>query len=186
MGLQLMGCRNVSVTGLNISSTGGDGIYVAGWGHHINLPNGSRLFVSTRQHSANITVRGVHCNDNYRQVTGHPPPPLLGRLQSEGAFRPLRLWRLLSVAFHPCIDRLQGMSIISVVGMRVSDSTFSGTNGTAPQFGIDMEPNRVLDSLQVTDHSLPSLLGRCSSSCVDGRTSTSATAPSSATSAAGS
>eukprot|EP01045_Picozoa_sp_COSAG04_P061070 COSAG04_NODE_31159_length_258_cov_0.767296_1_plen_24_part_01 len=24
------------------------------------------------------------------------------------------------------------MSIISVVGMRVSDSTFSGTNGTAP------------------------------------------------------
>ena len=42
------------------------------------------------------------------------------------------------------------MSIISVVGMRVSDSTFSGTNGTAPQFGIDMEPNRVLDSLQVT------------------------------------
>ena len=72
MGLQLMGCRNVSVTGLNISSTGGDGIYVAGWGHHINLPNGSRLFVSTRQHSANITVRGVHCHDNYRQVTDRP------------------------------------------------------------------------------------------------------------------
>ena len=186
MGLQLMGCRNVSVTGLNISSTGGDGIYVAGWGHHINLPNGSRLFVSTRQHSANITVRGVHCHDNYRQVTDPLPPPLLGRLQSEGAFCPLQLWRRLSVAFHPCIDRLQGMSIISVVGMRVSDSTFSGTNGTAPQFGIDMEPNRVLDSLQVTDHSLPSLLGRCSSSCVDGRTSTSATAPSSATSVAGS
>ena len=85
MGLQLMGCRNVSVTGLNISSTGGDGIYVAGWGHHINLPNGSRLFVSTRQHSADITVRGVHCHDNYRQVTDHSSPPLLGRLQSEAA-----------------------------------------------------------------------------------------------------
>ena len=56
------------------------------------------------------------------------------------------------------------MSIISVVGMRVSDSTFSGTNGTAPQFGIDMEPNRVLDSLQVGARPFlirrPSSLGR--------------------------
>ena len=68
MGLQLMGCRNVSVIGLNISATGGDGIYVAGWGHHVYLKNGSRVFVSTYQNSSDITVRGVHCHDNYRQV----------------------------------------------------------------------------------------------------------------------
>jgi hypothetical protein len=43
---------------------------------------------------------------------------------------------------------MQGMSIISVVGMVVSNSTFSNTNGTAPQFGIDLEPNRVEDELQ--------------------------------------
>ena len=38
-------------------------------------------------------------------------------------------------------NRRQGMSIISVDGLLVKDSIFSNTNGTAPQAGLDIEPN---------------------------------------------
>jgi parallel beta-helix repeat protein len=38
-------------------------------------------------------------------------------------------------------NRRQGMSVISVDGMVVSNSIFKNTGGTAPQAGIDIEPN---------------------------------------------
>lgn len=38
-------------------------------------------------------------------------------------------------------NRRQGMSITSAVGVIVEDSTFSNTEGTAPQAGVDLEPN---------------------------------------------
>lgn len=38
-------------------------------------------------------------------------------------------------------NRRQGLSVISVNGMVVKDSTFNDTDGTAPQAGIDIEPN---------------------------------------------
>lgn len=38
-------------------------------------------------------------------------------------------------------NRRQGMSIISVDGMIVKNSVFKNTTGTAPQAGIDLEPN---------------------------------------------
>ena len=38
-------------------------------------------------------------------------------------------------------NRRQGMSIISVDGMIVKNSVFKNTRGTAPQAGIDIEPN---------------------------------------------
>lgn len=38
-------------------------------------------------------------------------------------------------------NRRQGMSIIAVDGMLVKDSIFRNTNGTAPQAGLDIEPN---------------------------------------------
>eukprot|EP01051_Picozoa_sp_SAG22_P012759 SAG22_NODE_1356_length_4631_cov_2.105693_7_plen_346_part_00 len=157
MGLQLLGCKNVSVDGWNISSTGGDGICewasaltgsafahacacavaltdslalppsdVAGWGRHDPaLPNGTRPFVVYREHSANISVANVHCHDNCTSVVGHSPPPSCLMAPSP------RLTACL-----PRADR-QGMSIISVVGMQVHFSSFTGTNGTAPQFGIE-------------------------------------------------
>ena len=40
------------------------------------------------------------------------------------------------------------MSVISVVGLRVRNSTFSNTNGTAPSAGIDFEPNDRNDRLE--------------------------------------
>ncbi len=38
-------------------------------------------------------------------------------------------------------NRRQGLSIVSVDGMTVKDSTFSNTAGTLPEAGIDIEPN---------------------------------------------
>jgi hypothetical protein len=66
MGLELHGVANVTVTGLNISSTGGDGIYISGNGHHVTLSNGTRDFVSVRNESRDITIADVHCHNNYR------------------------------------------------------------------------------------------------------------------------
>jgi len=45
-------------------------------------------------------------------------------------------------------NRRQGMSIIDVDGLFVSNSQFNNTNGTAPQAGIDFEPNSASDLLQ--------------------------------------
>ncbi len=54
MGLALRGCKDVTVEGLRIESSGGDGIYIDGGG-------GKRRFCK------NITIRNVTCYDNHRQ-----------------------------------------------------------------------------------------------------------------------
>ncbi len=54
MGLALRGCRDVTVEGLRIESSGGDGIYIDGGG-------GKRRFCE------DITIRNVTCYDNHRQ-----------------------------------------------------------------------------------------------------------------------
>lgn len=38
-------------------------------------------------------------------------------------------------------NRRQGISVISVKGLKITDPTINNTNGTAPQSGIDIEPN---------------------------------------------
>ncbi len=42
----------------------------------------------------------------------------------------------------------QGISVVSVRGLLVEDSVIEGTAGTAPQAGIDFEPNRAVEYLQ--------------------------------------
>jgi hypothetical protein len=44
--------------------------------------------------------------------------------------------------------RRNGLSLISVKGFRCIDCNFSDTNGTAPQFGVDIEPNNTDEFLQ--------------------------------------
>ena len=53
MGLALRGCQSVLVEGLNIESSGGDGIYIDGG--------------SGRRFCKDITIRNVKCDDNHRQ-----------------------------------------------------------------------------------------------------------------------
>jgi hypothetical protein len=45
-------------------------------------------------------------------------------------------------------NRRQGLSITSARRVRVVDCEFSDTSGTAPQFGIDLEPNQRLDVME--------------------------------------
>ncbi len=88
MGLALRGCRNVEVSGLRLTASGGDGIYVGRTEKNAGCTD--------------IRIRDVVCDDNYRQ----------------------------------------GISIISVRGLRVERCVLRGTEGTAPAAGIDFEPNR--------------------------------------------
>jgi len=53
-GLSLLGCNNILVEGLRIESSGGDGIYIDGWG-------------KKQRFSKDITIRNVTCYDNHRQ-----------------------------------------------------------------------------------------------------------------------
>ena len=91
--LALYGCSDITIIGLLISSSGGDGIYMTG----LTSTGGSDNLMG---YCRNIVLDSVVCDDHYRQ----------------------------------------GMSVISVVGLRVVNSTFSNTNGTPPSSGVDFEP----------------------------------------------
>lgn len=86
--LSIRGCRNVTVEGLVLRESGGDGIYL-GTG-------------SGRTPNRDITIRNVICDGNNRQ----------------------------------------GVSVITVAGLLMENCVFKNTEGTAPQAGIDFEPNR--------------------------------------------
>ncbi len=106
MGLSFTGCKDVTVEGLRIESTGGDGIYIGSSG--------------ARRWCENVTVRNCACVDNHRQ----------------------------------------GISVISAVHLLIEDCILSGTEGTAPAAGIDMEPDEpderlvdcVIRNCMVTDN----------------------------------
>ncbi len=48
-------------------------------------------------------------------------------------------------------NRRNGLSIGNVIGMKVYDSEFSNTNGTSPQCGIDVEPDKGIDGKSYND-----------------------------------
>jgi hypothetical protein len=49
-------------------------------------------------------------------------------------------------------NRRNGLSIGNVIGMKVYDSEFNNTNGTAPQCGIDVEPDKDRDGTGYCDN----------------------------------
>ena len=55
----------------------------------------------------------------------------------------------------------QGMSVIGVVGLAVSDSVLADTAGTPPSAGLDIEPNSPENSLQGDEPCMLLLLLRC-------------------------
>lgn len=88
--ISILGSADVTVRGLTLEASGGDGIYVAE-----NRQTGGRRY------SSNITIEDVRAIDHHRQ----------------------------------------GMSVVSVDGLLVRRCVFSSTEGTAPQAGIDFEPD---------------------------------------------
>ncbi|MBX7257911.1 MAG: right-handed parallel beta-helix repeat-containing protein [Candidatus Hydrogenedentes bacterium] len=95
MVIDLGGCRNVTIEGMRLESSGGDGIYVGAGG-------------GDKPYCENVTIRNVVCHDNYRQ----------------------------------------GISVISAKDLLIENCTMSGTGGTAPEAGIDFEPNAPNERLE--------------------------------------
>jgi len=85
--LSIRGCQDVTVDGLTLAQSGGDGIYL-GTG-------------SDRATNRNVTIRNVVCDGNNRQ----------------------------------------GISVITAENLLIENCVFRDTKGTAPQAGIDFEPN---------------------------------------------
>lgn len=93
MGLSITGCKNVSIEGLRIESSGGDGIYIGA--------------TKTHPWCEDVTIRNCVALDNHRQ----------------------------------------GISVITAQNLLIENCEFSGTSGTAPQAGIDFEPNQANERL---------------------------------------
>ena len=85
--LAIRGSSHVTVAGLTLRQSGGDGIYLGVTG--------------SRNVNEDVVIREVVCEENHRQ----------------------------------------GMSVISARNLLVENSMFNHTAGTAPQAGIDLEPN---------------------------------------------
>ncbi|MHB8902920.1 MAG: right-handed parallel beta-helix repeat-containing protein [Thermoguttaceae bacterium] len=85
--LSLRGCENVTVEGLTLADSGGDGIYLGAG--------------ATGASNRNIVIRNVVCDGHNRQ----------------------------------------GISIITAENLLIENCVFSNTGGTAPEAGIDFEPN---------------------------------------------
>ena len=85
--LAFYACENVTVRGLTVADSGGDGIYLGAGSH--GLP------------CKNVTLQNLRCVNHHRQ----------------------------------------GISVISAEGLTIEDCAFNDTSGTAPQAGIDFEPN---------------------------------------------
>ncbi|MBN1854935.1 MAG: right-handed parallel beta-helix repeat-containing protein [Pirellulales bacterium] len=91
--LSLRGCEDVTIEGLTLAESGGDGIYL-GVG-------------SNNATNRNITIRNVICDGNNRQ----------------------------------------GISVITAENLLIENCMFMNTRGTAPQAGIDFEPNHFEERL---------------------------------------
>lgn len=90
--LSLRGVRDVTVEGLTLRHSGGDGIYI---------DRGDGYAYNTVPHSSNVTLRDLSSINNRRQ----------------------------------------GISAISVDGLAVQGCEFRDTQGTAPESGLDCEPD---------------------------------------------
>jgi hypothetical protein len=86
--LSICGCENVTIEGLTLLESGGDGIYLGAGSNDAT--------------NSNVTIRNVVCDGNNRQ----------------------------------------GISVITAENLLIEDCVFCNTQGTAPQAGIDFEPNR--------------------------------------------
>jgi len=93
MTLDFDGCRKITVEGLRLESSGGDGIYL---GATSELP-----------WCEDVLIRNVVCDDHHRQ----------------------------------------GISVIGAVNLLIENCILSNTGGTAPQAGIDFEPNQAREKL---------------------------------------
>jgi parallel beta-helix repeat protein len=114
----------IRVRGLSNVTISGPGTVQGDRATHTGPPSEGYMCIAINT-SSNITVSGVTCRDSWSD----------GIYVSDGCAN-------ITVSSVVCDNnRRQGMSITSVKGMLVQNSTFSNTHGTDPQCGIDVEPN---------------------------------------------
>jgi parallel beta-helix repeat protein len=114
----------IRVRGLSNVTISGSGTIQGDRDTHTGPPSEAYMCIAINT-SSNITVSGVTCRDSWSD----------GIYVSDGCVN-------ITVSSVICDNnRRQGMSITSVKGMLVQNSTFSNTHGTDPQCGIDIEPN---------------------------------------------
>ncbi len=114
----ISGKKNVTVNGGNIEGERYTHLGTSGeWGMGINIINGS----------SNVSVSNIKISDCWGDGV---------YLGGASTVVNITIDRVVSDN-----NRRQGMSITNARNVVVSSSTFSRTNGTAPQAGIDIEPN---------------------------------------------
>jgi len=124
--LNLYGVSNVHIQGNNTVFLMRKPEYTSGESRHCLDIEGS----------SGVTVSGISCNGSGGD----------GLYIGAG---PVGYSSNISVSDSTFSDnRRQGMSIISAVNVTISRCNFSGTQGTAPSDGIDIEPNSPGDQLQ--------------------------------------
>jgi hypothetical protein len=88
--------------------------------------------------SQRVTIRDIRCSRGWGDGISVGP---VANYQSRFTYS-----KDVAVANVVCTgNRRNGLSIGNVIGMKVYDSEFSDTNGTAPQCGIDVEPDKDID-----------------------------------------
>lgn len=118
----------------------GSNVYIAGTGAHV-LSNRSYYVGGEQRHgvfiygASNVVIDGLESSNNSGDgfYVGGPQ----GQPSQD-------------ITLQDCMasnNRRQGLSITSARNVKVVDCQFQNTNGTAPQFGIDLEPNLPTDSL---------------------------------------
>ena len=118
----------------------GKNVYIKGAGARV-ISNRSYYISSEQRHgifiygATNVTIYGLESSNNSGDgfYIGGPQ----GQPSQE-------------IVLENCLasnNRRQGLSITSARNVKVVDCEFEDTNGTAPQFGIDLEPNYPTDSL---------------------------------------
>lgn len=88
--------------------------------------------------ASNVTIEQIHANDSGGDGF------YIGAYQSVQTF----CHNIVIVNCRADNNRRQGMSVISVDGLLVDNCRFTNTIGTAPQAGVDIEPNHPGDRLR--------------------------------------
>lgn len=127
---------------ISIESTN---VYISGYGARV-LGNRNAYSSGEQRHGVyisganNVVIDGLESSDNAGDgfyIGGAPEPP------SE------------NIVLSDCLasdNKRQGLSIVSARNVYVVNCQFQYTQGTAPQFGIDLEPNyptQVLDQIRI-------------------------------------
>ena len=131
--INLTDVENVHITGGAIEGDRNEHLGTAGeWGRNISISGAKDIFID------NILLRdswGDGITVDKSTLKNHSENIVIKNVLSEN-------------------NRRQGMSVISVNGLYVYDSEFNLTNGTAPESGIDFEPNdddSLMDNIYISN-----------------------------------